>query len=395
MPAEPNPGQRPDGESSLGSGDEFSRLKRQFLASLNHEIRTPVSGIMGMIDVLLETDLDEEQKGYIHAAQQCASELLALLNATLEYSDLSAGRVHLEEEEFEPAEVVRDAAAAFISTAEGKGLTLACTLDQGLPGVAVGDASRVRQLLACVIDNAVKFTHEGGVQVCAFAGPLDNERFWLTVEVRDTGIGMARDTLHSIFESFHQLDGGLARSYRGLGLGLALAQKVANLLGGEISVESAAGCGSTFFVRVPLKIAPMRTQPSSPPARPRILLVEDNDVAQRVVSFILRRSHYDVRCASSGADALQAASAQRYDLILMDLQMPGMDGLETTTKIRRIDGYDAVPVLALTANATDEYRRLCLEHGMQGFLSKPIRAKDLLAAISEFTGSAVAPHETT
>jgi CheY-like chemotaxis protein len=386
---------RRERETPSDQGDELRRLKGQFLASLNHEIRTPLSGILGMTDLLLETELNEEQREYASSARLCAEHLLALFNATLEFSDLSAGALVLDEVDFDLPGTLRTASTAFVPRAEAKGLQLTCTLDENLPDVAVGDAVRLRQLLFYLLDNAVKFTHSGEVEVAAAVDRQGGGRFSLRLKVRDTGIGITPNKLDAIFESFRQLDGGLSRSYSGLGLGLALAQKLALLMGGEICAESEAGKGSTFFVQIPLRTSnehaaaqaqsyASEAASGAAPGSPRILVVEDNSVAQRVVTHILSRGSYEFQCASSGAEAIGAALNEFYDLILMDLQMPGMDGIETTAAVRRLPGYEKIPIIALTANTTDEYRRVCLQQGMQGFIAKPVQSQELLEAIAQF-----------
>jgi CheY-like chemotaxis protein len=372
--------------------DEMGSLKTQFLASLNHEIRTPLTGILGMTDLLLETPLDEEQKDYLATVRLCAEDLLALLNKTLEFSHLAAGQMTLTVEEFHLLEALKGAVSAYSPKAWMKGLRLVCRLAPDLPEVAIGDAVRLRQMLSYVIENAVKFTERGRVEVSA-SGLLEGGKFHLVVKVSDTGIGIPRDKLVTVFESFRQLDSGLARTYSGLGLGLSLVQKLVALMGGNLSVDSEPGQGSVFTVTIPLELpAEQPAAPESFPAelanagagkgRRRILFVEDNDVAQRVVTHILKRGGHEAQCASSGPEAIQAVSNGRYDLILMDLQMPGMDGFETAVRIRGIPGYASVPIVALTANATQDYRSLCLGSGMQGFIPKPVQAEDVLSTLS-------------
>ena len=373
--------------------DELRRLKAQFLASLNHEIRTPLSGILGMTDLLLETELDEEQKDYVGSARVCAENLLALLNATLEYSDLSAGKLAAEEAEFDLRETLSSAVSQYAQKASAKGLELACSFSPDLPAVAVGDALRLRQLLSHLLDNAVKFTERGEVHFRAAARPAGGG-FLLRVEVSDTGIGIQVEKLGAIFESFRQLDSGLSRSYSGLGLGLALSQKLVELMGGELSAESEPGKGSTFSVTLPLRLPDdqgsahmqLAGAASGGNGARRILVVEDNTVAQRVVTHGLSRGPYKVHCVPSGAEAIRVASAETFDLVLMDLQMPDMDGIETTVRLRQLPGYASVPIIALTANTTDEYRQLCRRHGLQGFLPKPVESRKLLETVARFLG---------
>lgn len=373
-------------QNDPAGSDELSVLKDQFLASLNHEIRTPLSGILGMIDLLLETRLDEDQQEYAKAARLCAEALLDVLNATLEYSALSAGNLGLEEIEFPLRETLRSAVNEQLNKADAKGLRLHCTLAHDVPATAIGDAVRIRQILSHLIGNAMKFTNWGEVHVVASVEPGEADSFCLSVSVRDTGIGIPLDQLNLIFDSFRQIDSGLSRTYAGLGLGLALAQKLARLMHGEISAISDEGKGSTFSLRLPLRL------PACPPAaaggtsgrRRRILVVEDHDVSQRVVTHFLQRGSYAVDCVASGEEALEAASATRYDLVLMDLQMPGMDGLRATGELRRIAGYDRVPVVAFTANSSDEYRTLCREHGLQAFIAKPVQSDELLTTVARW-----------
>lgn len=361
---------------------ELDQLKAQFLASLNHEIRTPLSGIIGMTDLLLETQLTPEQSEYVASARLCAENLLELLNATLEYSALAAGTLRLDEYEFSLAESLELAVAEHITKAHQKGLTLLFCYDDRLPSTVMGDPARVRQMISHIVGNAVKFTPQGHISVRAVC--LDSQEAEITIE--DTGIGIGQDKLALIFESFQQVDSGLARSYSGIGLGLALARKICTLLGGDIFVESEPGLGSRFTVRLPLRLpaaAPDR-KPVSGPVAGSILVVEDNRVAQTVISHVLRRNRFRVTAVGSGEQALDAVSREHFDLILMDLQMPEMDGLEATRYIRNMPEYDEVPIVALTANYSDQYRELCQRSGMQAFLSKPVHPSELIANVKRF-----------
>jgi len=371
--------------------DEIAGLKTQFLASLNHEVRTPLTGILGMTDLLLETALDEEQKEYVDTVRVCADDLLALFNKTLEFSDLSSGRVVLARQEFHLRESLRSVVSAHFSAARAKGLSLRSRFAPDLPEVAVGDVRRLQQVLFHILENAVKFTEQGKVEIGA-SGSVADGKFLLQLEVRDTGIGIPADKLVAVFESFRQLDSGLSRSYNGLGLGLSLVQKLTALMGGNLAVESEPGRGSRFSVAVPLELpAGGGPTPGSAEADSwelhsrdvrRVLLVEDNDAAQKIVTHILSRAGYQVDCAATGQDAVGAASRERYDLILMDLQMPGMDGFAASARVREIGGYDSTPIVAITANVTEDHRRQCFDSGMQGFIPKPVRAEQLLEAVS-------------
>jgi CheY-like chemotaxis protein len=366
--------------------NELDQLKGLFLASLTHEVRTPLSGILGMADLLLETRLDDEQREYVNAARLCAESLFEILNAALEYSALEAGQVALDESEFSVKETLDAALNPYLARAQAKSVRLFATLEAGLPETLVGDAPRIRELLAHLIGNAVKFTHSGTVELrVTIERPPGSA--WLAMQVRDTGIGIPSDRLDLIFESFRQVDSGLSRNYPGLGLGLALARKLAALMGGSIAVESTAGVGSTFTVRLPLR------QPAADPATtpslragagPVILVVEDNPVNLTVLRHTLERRQVEVDCAESGQAAIEAATKRKYDLVLMDLQMPEMDGLKATAALRRIPGYESVPILALTATTSDDLRERCRQAGMQAFLSKPVETAELWSAITKF-----------
>src|SRR5580658_3732601 len=295
--------------------DELGEVQGQFLASLNHEIRTPLSGILGMTDLLLETPLTEDQREYVGATRLCAENLLEILNVTLEYSALSANNVLLEETEFSLRDTLQGVLGEFAIKAEAKGLRMVSELDNSLPEMVVGDPQRLRQILWHLVANAVKFTREGQVEVAASAVAGLDRLVKLTLRVHDTGIGIAPDQLAAIFESFRQLETGLSRNHGGLGLGLAVAQKLIALLDGSITVESEPGKGSVFTVSLPFRLpmdAGMRL-PEVKKSRGRVLVVDDNSIAQTIASHALRRQSFEVECAGTGRLAFQAASKTRFD----------------------------------------------------------------------------------
>ncbi len=365
--------------------DELSELKGQFLMSLNHEIRTPLSGILGMTDLLLETSLSDEQKDYVGATRLCAENLLEILNVTLEFSALSANHLHLEENEFSLRETIAGLVSEFAFKAESKGVRLRHNFDRNLPPTLIGDPLRLRQLLWHLVGNAVKFTQRGEVELSVWVGPPAHGEVPVTISVRDTGIGIRPDQLGSIFESFRQLETGLARNYPGLGLGLAVAQKLAILLRGSITVESELGKGSLFSVQVPLRIPiDYAARKDAAQGRGRVLVVDDDTISRTIVSHVLGRRAVDVDCVTDGPAAIQTAASTVYDLILLDLQMPGMDGFQTANRLRELPLHRETPIVAVTANCSSDYRDLCMKQGMQGFLSKPVQTSDLVQAVEKF-----------
>ena len=338
-----------------------------------------------MTDLLLETPLSADQKEYVDATRVCAENLLQLLNGALEYSALSANNVSVEESEFSLRETLDGVTAEFLPKAESKGLKLTRNFDPKLPHAAIGDAVHLRQLLANLLSNAIKFTEKGEVEMTAFNARADQAGLSLKVVVRDTGIGIAADRVRSIFEGFQRLHNGAVSDHNGLGLGLAVSHKLATLMNGTISVESEPGKGSTFHVEVPLRLPSEPVKESEPPrVRGRVLVVDDNAIAQTIASHALRRRAYEVQCASDGFAALEAASQSEFDLILLDLQMPGLDGFQTAARLREMPAYIRTPIVAVTANCSQDYRDRCRESGMQGFLAKPVRTKDLVQTVEHY-----------
>jgi CheY-like chemotaxis protein len=371
--------------------NELRDVQGEFFTSLNHEIRTPLSGILGMTDLLLETPLTEDQREYAGAARLCAENLLEILNVTLEYSALSANQVRLEETEFSLLDTLRGIVSEFGVKAQSKGLRLVSAMDGSLPEMAIGDPLRLRQILWHLVGNAVKFTKEGQVEVRASAATLDAKQgdarqAMVSIEVRDTGIGIAPEQLQDIFAGFRQIENGLSRSHSGLGLGLAVAEKLVELLGGTIHVTSELGRGSAFSVHLPLRL-PGNLEVRAIEVnkiRGRVLVIDDNSIAQTVASHALRRQSFEVQCAGDGMEGLDAASKSQFDVILMDLQMPGWDGFETCQHIRKLPGYRETPIIAVTANCSDENRARCASCGMQDFLAKPVRTRDLVQTVEKY-----------
>ena len=336
---------------------------------------------MGMLDLLRETPLSEEQLDYANTARACAETLLDILNTTLEYSALEAGHLKLDNSEFRLADVLESAVEQNLHRAEAKGLFLTLALGSTLPETITGDAARLRQVAAHVIANAVKFTHTGTIEVTA-----QRDGSWLLLGVKDTGIGIAPGQLGEIFESFQQGDRGLSRGYSGVGLGLALTRGIIHKMGGGITVESSIGQGSNFTVRLPLgqRHSDGEAVATGGQDGPLILAVEDNPVGLKVLRRALERRGLRADYATNGIQAVEAASRRLYDLVLMDLEMPEMDGLTAAQELRKIPGYREVPILALTANTSDQVRELCRQNGLQAFLTKPIESNELWNAVHRY-----------
>jgi CheY-like chemotaxis protein/nitrogen-specific signal transduction histidine kinase len=370
---------------------KVDRIKRNFLASLNHELRTPLTGILGMLDLLTETPLSEEQKDYVNSSRSCAELLLESITNAIEYSSLTNGTSGHTYSEFRPAEMLQAAVSAREPKARSKGLHLSLLLDPQLPELALSDPHRVRQILDVLLSNAIKFTPAGEIEVIASAAPQPDGRMWLSVSVRDSGPGIAADQLPSLFGGGKLTENPLADPSPGLRVGLPLAKQITEAMGGTLQVESYPAQGSLFTFTIPISRAAAEI-PAPPVAEPaerktaRVLLVEDNTVAQRFMTTLLERRGYTVALAPDGMVALQLAEQQPFDLVLMDLQMPGIDGLETARRLRQTAAAANVPIIACTANPSSEVRAECTAAGMNDFLSKPVNSAELFTVLERYGG---------
>lgn len=387
-------------EVAMKKAQEASQVKSDFLATMSHELRTPMGGLIGMLDLMQQSTLGPEQHDQLRTARSCAHSLLALLNDILDISKIEAGRMALEQVPYELAPLVEDCCKTQMLAAEEKHIAFAWSVDARIPRYLTGDPLRLRQVLTNLISNAVKFTSRGSVEVDvrgyereAGEEPTDKP-YMLMISVKDTGPGIPPEKQRAIFEKFTQGDGSISRRYGGSGLGLTITQRLVHMQQGTITLESVMGRGSHFTVLLPCAPAEMPQAPAVPVSagdragsgviRRRILVVEDNVINQKVITALLRKAEYEVEVASDGALALERLNASPFDLVLMDVQMPVMDGLETTRRLRADPRFETLPVVALTAHAMNGDREKCLAAGMNGYLAKPVDHRHLLAVTAHY-----------
>jgi signal transduction histidine kinase/CheY-like chemotaxis protein len=405
--------------------------KSDFLASVSHDMRTPLGGILGMTELLLQTPVSEQQRDFLKTLSRSAEALFALVNDLLDLSKIEAGKLELERIAFDPRELLQDALRVVALQAERKGLALRTEVEAALPRALVGDPARLRQVLLNLLSNAVKFTPRGEVAVAVGIGSEDDlllegsssrgsdqgmqlraevardqRALAVRFEVRDTGVGIPPEKQGRIFEPFAQADSSTTRVHGGTGLGLSISARLVERMGGRLTLGSAPGEGSTFAFTLPYVAAaapaprlsgltpvpPTVRRPRAGPAL-RVLVAEDNAVNQEVFTLLLRKAGCAVELAGTGAEAVAAVERTKFDLVLMDLQMPEMDGLRAARLIRAREKAQGtrVPIVAVTANALSGERERCLAAGMDGYLAKPVRGPELLGLIDELVGAGLSP----
>jgi len=374
---------------------EASRLKSQFLANMSHEIRTPMNGVLGAGNLLAATDLTDEQRAYVDILSSSGQALLTIINDVLDLSKIEAGRLELEPSTFTLLDPFTEVVNLLAPQASAKNVRLSLNADADLPLSVVGDAGRLRQIVTNLVGNAVKFTNVGHVLVDVSAEIRSSGDIMLHCAVSDSGIGIAEQDIGRLFAEFSQLDTSNARRFGGTGLGLAISDRLVRLMNGEIGCTPNPGGGSTFWFTAPFALgrphSPARdddavTSTATPkgtaaPGAPAILIVEDNETNALILTHMLKLLGYRSDTVSNGADALEAAARETYSTILMDCQMPIMDGFTTTRRLRsRFAGDPRIPIVAITATATTEDQERCLAAGMDDYLPKPI-IMDRLGAV--------------
>jgi len=369
--------------------DSANKSKSEFLANMSHEIRTPMNGIMGMTDLLNQTELSSKQKDFVRTIQQSASSLLNLINDILDFSKIEAGQIDIEEVDFDIHKATLEVLELLKYKIKEKNLYLKTLIAPNVPQYVKGDKYRFKQILTNLFNNAVKFTNEGGINVNVVVLDQTPTHIKIKFDIIDTGIGITESNLKKLFKSFSQVDSSTTRLYGGTGLGLVISKNIAKLLDGEMGVESDEGKGSKFWFVINYKKSdkvvamnePIKIEEKPEQNKLHILLAEDNPINQKVAQMHLEKLGHIVECANNGKIAFEMYTKNDYDLIFMDIQMPEMDGIQATKRIREFENdiqlKNPIRIIALTANAMKGDKEACIAAGMNNYMSKPFKPAEL------------------
>lgn len=383
------------------AAEEAAKAKASFLANMSHELRTPMNAVIGFSSLLLDETLTPVHKEYIEGIRNGGEALLAIINDILDFSSAENDKVELEHQQFSLKQLIDESLDLVAVQASQKGVILSQTINYSTPDTIIGDQGRLRQILVNLLSNAVKFTDNGKVTVSVSSKAANGDQSQISFEVKDTGIGIPQNRMNEIFEPFTQLERTISRKRGGVGLGLAITKNLVELMGGKIWFESVPGKGSTFHFTIRAETVPgkqldsrkmdrvkmdlVAAPESSPGLKPmRILVAEDNPSNQKVLVKMLKRMGYRADAVADGSEVIEALERQNYDLVLMDIKMPEMDGITATQVIRKLRPENGPKIIAITAYALVGDRDRCLEAGMDDYISKPVQLKELEAVLKKY-----------